>query len=167
MEMEIAICDTTDIPGLATLFVEMESYYFGEGSVNYEEMQRYLSEKVFSAHSGVTIIGVRKEGKLVGFATFSLLFPAPRCSGQAFMKELFISETARGNGIGRALIQFIATFALEHGCSRLDWTAEKSNPKAGDFYLSLGASLIEEKQYFRLEDNDLKAFTGSLGTDRS
>lgn len=164
--MEIAICDTADIPELATLFVEMESYYFGEGNVSYKEMQHYLSEKVFSTYSGVTIIGGRKEGILVGFATFSLLFPAPHCSGQAFMKELFISETARGKGVGRALIQFIATFALEHGCSRLDWTAEKSNPKAGDFYLSLGASLIEEKQYFRLENNDLKAFSGSLDTYR-
>ncbi|MDN0031266.1 MULTISPECIES: GNAT family N-acetyltransferase [Serratia] len=94
----------------------------------------------------------------MGFATFSLLFPAPRCSGQAFMKELFTSEKARGRGVGRALIQFIATFALEHGCSRLDWTAEASNPKAGEFYLSIGASLIEDKQYFRMEGKDLKAF---------
>ncbi|HFF8810612.1 TPA: GNAT family N-acetyltransferase [Klebsiella pneumoniae] len=165
--MEIAICDANDIPELATLFVEMESYYFGEGNVNYGEMQSYLAEKVFSTYSGVTIIGARKEGLLLGFATFSLLFPAPNCSGQAFMKELFTSKTARGKGTGKALIQFIAAFALEHGCSRLDWTAEKSNPRAGDFYLSLGASLIEEKQYFRLEDNDLKAFAGSLRTDRS
>jgi GNAT superfamily N-acetyltransferase len=163
--MEIAICDAADIPELATLFVEMESYYFGEGSVNYEEMLRYLSEKVFSTYSGVMIIGGRKEGILVGFATFSLLFPAPRCSGQAFMKELFTSETARGKGVGRALIQFIATFALEHGCSRLDWTAEESNPKAGEFYLSIGASLIEEKQYFRLENKELKTFASTLSPD--
>ncbi|MGP0820793.1 MULTISPECIES: GNAT family N-acetyltransferase [unclassified Serratia (in: enterobacteria)] len=165
--MEITICDASDIPELATLFVEMESYYFGEGSANYGEMRRYLAEKVFSTYSGVTIIGARKEGLLLGFATFSLLFPAPRCSGQAFMKELFTSKAARGKGIGKALIQFIAAFALEHGCSRLDWTAEKSNPRAGDFYLSLGASLIKEKQYFRLEDNDLKAFAAFLRTDRS
>ena len=28
--MEITVCDVTDIPELARLFVEMESYYFGE-----------------------------------------------------------------------------------------------------------------------------------------
>ncbi|BEN32136.1 TPA: GNAT family N-acetyltransferase [Serratia marcescens] len=156
--MEITVCDAADIPELARLFVEMESYYFGEGSINYEETLCYLSEKVFSTYSAVTIIGARNEDALVGFATFSLLFPAPRCSGQAFMKELFTSEKARGRGVGRALIQFIATFALEHGCSRLDWTAEASNPKAGEFYLSIGASLIEDKQYFRMEGKNLKAF---------
>ena len=113
--------------------------------------------KSFSTYSAVTIIGARNEDALVGFATFSLLFPAPRCSGRAFMKEL-LRPKSRGRGVGRALIQFIATFALEHGCSRLDWTAEASNPKAGEFYLSIGASLIEDKQYFRMEGKDLKAF---------
>ena len=73
-------------------------------------------------------------------------------------ERAFTSEKAGGRGVGRALIQFIATFALEHGCSRLDWTAEASNPKAGEFYLSIGASLIEDKQYFRMEGKDLKAF---------
>ena len=45
--MEITVCDAADIPELARLFVEMESYYFGEGSINYEETLCYLSEKFF------------------------------------------------------------------------------------------------------------------------
>lgn len=162
--MKIALCTAADIPELAGLFVEMESYYFGEGSTRYEEMQRYLEEKVFSVYSGVTLVGARHDGILTGFATFSLLFPAPHCSGQAFMKDLFTSRSARGKGIGKALIRFIATFSLAHGCSRLDWTTEKSNPGAGDFYLSIGASLIEEKQYFRLEGDDLKTFSDTSDT---
>ncbi|SWN75747.1 GNAT family N-acetyltransferase [Klebsiella pneumoniae] len=75
------------------------------------------------------------------------------------MKEIFTSEAARGQGVGKSLIRFIANFALKHGCSRLDWTTDKSNPKAGAFYLSLGATLIEEKQYFRLEGKDLETFS--------
>jgi GNAT superfamily N-acetyltransferase len=160
--MDIAICGVADVPELASLFVEMEGYYFGRGVVSYEDMSAYLAEKVFSAYSGVTVVGARKNGVLVGFSTFSLMFPAPLCSGQAFMKELFTSEVARGQGVGKSLIRFIAHFALKHGCSRLDWTAEKSNPKAGAFYLSLGAALIEEKQYFRLEGKDLETFSSRV-----
>lgn len=160
--MDIAICGVADVPELASLFVEMEDYYFGRGVVSYEDMSAYLAEKVFSAYSGVTVVGARKNGVLVGFSTFSLMFPAPLCSGQAFMKELFTSEVARGQGVGKSLIRFIAHFALKHGCSRLDWTAEKSNPKAGAFYLSLGAALIEEKQYFRLEGKDLETFSSRV-----
>lgn len=160
--MDIAICGVADVPELASLFVEMEDYYFGRGVVSYEDMSAYLAEKVFSAYSGVTVVGARKNGVLVGFSTFSLMFPAPLCSGQAFMKELFTSEVVRGQGVGKSLIRFIAHFALKHGCSRLDWTAEKSNPKAGAFYLSLGAALIEEKQYFRLEGKDLETFSSRV-----
>lgn len=157
--MEIVICSSADVADLAHLFVEMEDYYFGRGAVSYGEMSAYLADKVFSTYSGVTVVGARRNGVLVGFATFTLMFPAPFCSGQAFMKELFTSEIARGQGIGKSLIRFIANFALKHGCSRLDWTAEKSNPKAGMFYLSLGATLIEEKQYFRLEGKELETFS--------
>jgi len=156
--VEIVICGAADVPVLATLFVEMEDYYFGHGAVSDEEMRAYLADKVFSSCSGVTVVGARKNGAFVGFATFTLMFPAPLCSGQAFMKELFISEHARGQGVGRSLIRFIADVALKHGCSRLDWTADKSNPKAARFYLSLGATLLEEKQYFRLEGDGLGKF---------
>lgn len=157
--MKIDICGVANVPELARLFVEMEDYYFGRGVVSYEDMSAYLADKVFSTYSGVTVVGARKNGELVGFATFSLMFPAPLCSGQAFMKEIFTSEVARGQGVGKSLIRFIANFALKHGCSRLDWTTDKSNPKAGAFYLSLGATLIEEKQYFRLEGKDLETFS--------
>ncbi|WP_163296652.1 GNAT family N-acetyltransferase [Enterobacter hormaechei] len=159
--MEILICGAEDVPDLVTLFVEMEGYYFGHGAISHEEMSTYLAEKVFSAYSGVTVIGARRNGVFVGFATFTLMFPAPLCSGQAFMKELFISEAARGQGIGKSLIRFIATFALKQGCSRLDWTTDTSNPKAGMFYFSLGATQIKQKQYFRLEGKKLETF--SLG----
>jgi hypothetical protein len=53
---------------------------------------------------------------------------------------------------------FIAAFAIEHGCTRFDWTAETTNPKAAEFYSSLGASLLEEKQYFRLDHQNLVTF---------
>jgi hypothetical protein len=38
----------------------------------------------------------------------------------------------------------------------------ESNLKAGAFYLSLGAALIKEKQYFRLEGKDLETFSSRV-----
>lgn len=156
--MKIAICEASDIPELARVFVEMESYYFGSEAASYDEMFSYLTHKVFSAYSGVTVLGAWKNGTLVGFATFTLMFPAPKCSGQAYMKDLFTSAAVRGQGVGKLLMGFIAAFAIEHGCTRFDWTAETTNPKAAQFYLSLGASQLEEKQYFRLDNQSLVAF---------
>lgn len=156
--MRIEICGDSDIPDLAKIFVEMDSYYFGSEAASYEEMLSYLTHRVFSVYSGVSVVGAWKNGVLVGFATFTLMFPAPKCSGQAYMKDLFISATVRGQGVGKSLMRFIAAFAVEHGCTRFDWTAETTNPKAAEFYLSLGASFIKEKQYFRLDHQRLAAF---------
>lgn len=156
--MKITICEASDIPELARVFVEMESYYFGSEAASYDEMFSYLTHKVFSVYSGVTVLGAWKNGTLVGFATFTLMFPAPKCSGQAYMKDLFTSAAVRGQGVGKLLMGFIAAFAIEHGCTRFDWTAETTNPKAAEFYLSLGASQLEEKQYFRLDNQSLVAF---------
>ena len=74
------------------------------------------------------------------------------------MKDLFTSAAVRGQGVGKSLMRFIAAFAVEHGFTRFDWTAETTNPKAAEFYLSLGASFIKEKQYFRLDHQRLAAF---------
>lgn len=156
--MKITICEASDIPELARVFVEMESYYFGSEAATYDEMFSYLTHKVFSVYSGVTVLGAWKNGTLVGFATFTLMFPAPKCSGQAYMKDLFTSAAVRGQGVGKSLMRFIAAFAIEHGCTRFDWTAETTNPKAAEFYLSLGASQLEEKQYFRLDHQCLVTF---------
>lgn len=156
--MKIEICRESNIPELATLFVEMESYYFGNEAASYDEMLSYLTNRVFSAYSGVTVLGAWKVGTLVGLATFTLMYPAPKCSGQAYMKDLFTTAAVRGLGVGKSLMRFIAAFAVEHGCTRFDWTAETTNPKAAEFYLALGASLVEEKQYFRLDNQRLAAF---------
>ncbi|MEH5100200.1 GNAT family N-acetyltransferase [Atlantibacter hermannii] len=131
--MEIVICGAADVPALATLFVEMEDYYFGHGAVSDEEMRAYLADKVFSSCSGVTVVGARKNGAFVGFATFTLMFPAPLCSGQAFMKELFISEHARGQGVGRSLIRFIVTSPLNTVVRASTGLRINPTPKPRDF----------------------------------
>ncbi len=156
--MKIERCSLADAQALTGLFVEMEDYYFGTGSVSPQEMLVYLRERVLSPDSSMRIIAARQAHALVGFASFTVVHPGPRRTGQAYMKELFVSHQARGLGAGRALMRFIAEVALAQGCSRLDWTAERSNPRAGAFYQSLGASLIEDKQYFRFEGDALQRF---------
>lgn len=156
--MKIERCSIAHAQALTSLFVEMEEYYFGAGCVSPREMLLYLRERVLSPDSGMRIIAARQADTLVGFASFTLMHPGPRRTGQAYMKELFVSHRARGLGAGRALMRFIAEAALAQGCSRLDWTAERSNPRAGTFYQSLGAALIEDKQYFRFEGDALQRF---------
>ena len=68
----------------------------------------------------------RIDGRPAGFATWNLAFPA----GQGMslvMKELFVTEAARGSGLGRALLAALAQEAAAQGCTRLDWATDGDN----------------------------------------
>jgi ribosomal protein S18 acetylase RimI-like enzyme len=76
------------------------------------------------------------------------------------VKDIFLRDGFRNRGIGRAIIQRLAALAVERGCTRVDWTAETSNPRALEFYDRLGVPRVESKVYYRLEGDTLAAFAG-------
>ncbi|MCL9783246.1 GNAT family N-acetyltransferase [Vibrio sp. S4M6] len=143
---------------LVPLFMELEHYYFGKDAASEAEIRDYLSNKVFSQNSGVSVIAFYHGSNVVGFATFTIMYPAPKLSGQMFMKDLFVSSMVRGQGVGIKLMQHIARIAVASGCNRFDWTAESTNPNAGKFYQAIGASVVKEKQYYRLDNELLTRF---------
>ncbi|MBN4080769.1 GNAT family N-acetyltransferase [Caldithrix abyssi] len=156
--MNIFIADKNNLDELLPVFRELEEYYFGDDAASLSDIREYFESKVFSSHSGVQVVLAKKNGIVVGFATFTILYPAPKLSGQAYMKDLFTSTSQKGSGVGKQLMKFVAAYAIEHGCNRLDWTAEKNNPIAGQFYQAIGASVIEDKQYYRIEGSQLEQF---------
>jgi GNAT superfamily N-acetyltransferase len=91
-------------------------------------------------------------------ASFGQLYPAPNLGGQIQVKDIFVRDGFRNRGIGAAIIRRLAALALERRCSRVDWTAETSNPRAIEFYDRLGVPRVESKVYFRLDGETLKAF---------
>ena len=74
------------------------------------------------------------------------------------MKDLFTVAEARGRGVGKVLMRFLARLAVERGCVRLDWTAETDNAAALSFYDRLGARRVTEKVYYRFDGEALAAF---------
>ena len=55
------------------------------------------------------------------------------------MKELFVLESGRGQGVGRSLLTRVAQRALELDCPRVLWTVLDTNDDARRFYQGAGA----------------------------
>ncbi|MEM0922607.1 MAG: GNAT family N-acetyltransferase [Pseudomonadota bacterium] len=89
-----------------------------------------------------------------GYAIFTILQPTDGVGGQMFMKELFVSPTARSSGIGRLLLRHLGEIARSRGCLRLDWTADAENTRGVAFYRGLGAQAMPGRLYFRVTDFD-------------
>ena len=51
-----------------------------------------------------------------------------------YLQDLFVAPQVRGGGRGRALIDYVASKAAQHGSTRLYWTTHESNTTAQRLY---------------------------------
>ncbi|POZ61778.1 GNAT family N-acetyltransferase [Chromobacterium alticapitis] len=152
------LATTADIDTIAELFYQIDLHYFGPELASQEASARYAQSNLFQPHCGVQIMLAERDDAAIGLATFSLLYPAPSYSGQLYMKDLFTLRQARGHGAGKTLLRALARFALLHDCQRLDWTAERGNQAALDFYRRIGARVVDDKIYYRMDGGHLHDF---------
>ena len=73
-----------------------------------------------------------------------------------FLEDLFVRPHARGLGIGKRLLAWLARTALERGCARLEWAVLDWNEPSIGFYRSLGAVSQDEWTAYRLTDEALE-----------
>ena len=154
--IRIRLAGPGDAAALAELFHAVDRHYWASAAPSPAAMVEHVRQRVLGA-AACEIALAMLDGEAVGLATFAILYPAPGPSGQLFMKDLFTLAAARGRGVGHALMAFLARLALERGCGRFDWTAETDNPEALAFYDRLDARRVEEKVYFRVDGEALKA----------
>jgi GNAT superfamily N-acetyltransferase len=86
----------------------------------------------------------------VGFALFFHNFSTFLGRRGLYLEDLYVRPTQRGQGVGRALLVYLARLAQTRGCGRLDWAVLNWNEPALRFYRSLGAVPLNEWTGFRL-----------------
>jgi GNAT superfamily N-acetyltransferase len=91
----------------------------------------------------------------VGFALFFHNFSTFKGKPGIYLEDLFVRPEARGRGLGKRLLAWLARTALERGCARLDWAVLDWNEPSIGFYLGLGAQRLDEWTTFRLTGTPL------------
>ncbi len=94
------------------------------------------------------LLGARDEGRLVGYACLYWHFSSTRAVETVLMNDLFVSEEARGKGVGRALIEAAAEVARERGAPSVEWSTAPDNHTAQRLYDATGA---ERSQWLTYE----------------
>jgi GNAT superfamily N-acetyltransferase len=78
-------------------------------------------------------LGAWLDGQLVGIAHY--LFHVTFWSADScYLQDLFVDETARGQGAARALIGRVAGESRKRGATRLYWTTKQDNVPARALY---------------------------------
>jgi len=133
---------------------ELADYERLGGEVTATEEQ--LAEELFGERpSAEALIGYLRE-EPVAFALFFHNFSTFRGSRGLYLEDLFVRPHARGQGIGRAMLNILAEIARSRRCARFEWAVLDWNAPAIAFYRSLGAKPMEEWTIFRLEGDALE-----------
>ena len=90
------------------------------------------------------------DGDAVGFALFFHNFSTFRGKPGIYLEDLYVRPEARGHGVGKQLLSWLARTALERGCARLEWSVLDWNEPAIGFYHGLGAVALDDWTVMRV-----------------
>jgi GNAT superfamily N-acetyltransferase len=115
-----------------------------------------LAESLFSENAVAEAVLAEWQGEAVGFALFFRNFSTFVGRPGLYLEDLYVRETHRGRGIGKALLLHLAGIARERNYGRMEWSVLDWNQPAIDFYHSLGARPMDDWTVFRLDQSALE-----------
>jgi GNAT superfamily N-acetyltransferase len=122
-----------------------------------------LRAALFGARPYAEVVFACLDGVPVGFALFFHNFSTFLGKPGIYLEDLFVRPGARGRGIGKGLLAWLARTALERGCARLDWSVLDWNEPSIRFYHSLGAVALDEWTIMRVSGAALERMAGGAG----
>lgn len=105
---------------------------------------------------GEAVFGIY-EGEIVGFAYFHAKSSAFSGRSGLYIDAFLIDDTMRGKGLGKIIMQFLSSHAIERGGEMLEWGCLDWNSPAIEFYQKLGSYCLDDMRIYRLAPDDLKA----------
>ena len=90
------------------------------------------------------------DGEMVGYLLYCPGYDLDHGGRIIHIVDLFVRETARRQGVARALMEAVADICRQVGGKQLLWAIYTPNTLAKDFYEKLGATYIRDLQFMHL-----------------
>jgi GNAT superfamily N-acetyltransferase len=161
MGVEIRPARRADVPAIVAMVHELAAFERAPDDchLTVEQLDAALFADRPALFGHVAWVGE----EAVGMALWFLNFSTWRGVHGIYLEDLYVRPTARGAGVGRALLAGLARECAHRGYERLDWWVLKWNP-AREFYHSIGAAAMDEWVPYRLTGAELTALaTGAPG----
>ena len=110
----------------------------------------HMTEHLFGTRPFAEVLIGEVDGAAAGFALFFHNYSTFLGKPGIYLEDLYVRPSARGMGLGSALLGKLASLAMERGCGRLEWSVLDWNEPAIDFYRRLGAEPLDDWTQYRL-----------------
>ena len=157
IDLKIRFADKNDVPIILGFIRELADYeQLLDEVVATEDI---LCEWLFEKEKAEVLIAELK-GEPVGYALFFHNFSTFLGRSGIYLEDLYVRPVARGAGIGKQLLKYIAKLAVERSRGRLEWSCLDWNSKSISFYISLGATAMDDWTVYRLTGDTLSKLAG-------
>jgi GNAT superfamily N-acetyltransferase len=135
--------------GIVLQFIrELARYEHLEHEVTATE--EILPAALFGSRPYAEVVFACTGGEPVGFALFFHNFSTFLGRAGIYLEDLYVRPEARGQGVGRRLLAWLAATAVSRGCGRLEWAVLDWNEPSIRFYRNLGAVPRDEWTTYRV-----------------
>jgi GNAT superfamily N-acetyltransferase len=144
-----------DIPAIYALIAEL---------ADFEKLSHLLVVTEQALHDGMfgpdkaceTLVGV-EDGQVVSYALFFQNFSTFLGRRGIYLEDLYVKQSHRGKGYGKALLVEVARVAVERKCGRFEWSVLDWNENAIRFYQGMGADVMPDWRVCRVTGDALHA----------
>lgn len=126
-----------DVPLVLSLIRELAEYEKLSSEVSANEA--LIRKSLFGDRKCAEAIIGEFQKQPVTFAVFFPSFSTFLGKPGIYLEDLYVKPAARGLGVGKAMLSYLAKLALERDCGRLEWSVLDWNEPALNFYNSIGA----------------------------
>ena len=144
-EVEIAPIASEELEELVPLIAAYQRFY--EVAKIDDERNRAFFRRFLAPSEDGLLLGARGEDRPLGYACLYWHFSSLEATECVLMNDLFVDESARGQGVGRALIDASADVARERNVPFVEWSTAPDNHTAQRLYDATGAERTEWFSY--------------------
>lgn len=151
----------TDVKDITQMITELAIY---QDSLDELLVSEALMEKnLFCEQPRIYCLIGEVDGKIAGFALFFYNFSTWHGRDGLYLEDLFVRSEYRSTGLGFKLIHSLAKVAKENDCARMEWSVQKANELALNFYNRLGATPKNDWVVYRFSEENIANIAKSKG----
>lgn len=154
MSIQIRPATPVDVPTILRFIKDLAEYEREPQAVIATEAM--IHDSLFAEGHVAHGLIASLEGQAVGYAIYFFNFSTWLGRAGLYLEDLYVTPSARGSGVGQALLRKLAGIAVERGCGRMEWSVLDWNEPAIRFYRTLGARPMDEWTVYRLTGRTLE-----------